>query len=1043
VRRTSFLAALCLLISTVGAVGGASGVAANKPAKLEMYRATVDAATLQQLVESGYDVTPVGQTRNGTQVALVLSSAERKALRGRGVAARLWRDNRGRTQSQLAALQSASGFEVWRSYDEPGGIEDQLRQMANTPQYRGFLKLYDVGDTHEGRDILAVRLTQGAQGQPLGGRPAVLYQGTTHAREWISTEVTMRLLKWFIDQNQSGNREVRRLLQTTQLWFVPVLNPDGYQYTFDQERLWRKNLNDNDGNGVIDNSDGVDLNRNYPEHWNYDEEGSSSQFSSETYRGEASASEPETQSSLRLFNMLPTLRFAVSYHSFGELLLYTQGWQVQTPSADDPIYVALTGTDDDPAVEGYDPGVGADLYTTNGEFTDWAHGERDVLAWTPELAEGCPGCGFVFPDDEALVQAEFERNLEFALNIARSGLSPDDPVSHMDLETDDLYVDVSEIDPWKSNNPSSDLAVDVSYGGGSSQPVDVLAKRSAGAVTLNYSINGGPVQTGPTTETPDGEVFGGNNAYNTYYHYLRGEVPGISVGDTVEYWFTARRSESTHYEFEVVEDADADVLILAHEDRTGLVNIPGYESTDPNTPNYLSYYEDALDESGVGYDVYDVDAMGREAPDHLGVLSHYDAVIWYMGNNFVTRQQGRTAGNIARLANDLILEARAYLNEGGKLLYTGQWAGAAENGVAGGQFYDPVADEQCVVGGDLVLDRCQFFADKNDFLQYYLGAYLYNSDGGTDPETGEPFPVEGVADPYTGMGWAFNGEDSAENQVHTASFLTTSSLLPPDEYPQFDSDAPAVWQTGRAGAFEPFDGDWYVYSNMADVSFKRLMRTIDLTGVTAADNPTLTFRFSYDTEVDWDFVFVEAHTTGEDDWTTLPEASGRTDSDTGESCPAGWFELHPWLERYQGSDCSGSNPATGGEWNATSGRSAGWEEWEIDLSDYAGSEVEVAISYASDWAVQGLGSFVDHVEVSTEPGVESFETDLGAWSVPGPPEGSNPNPNDWERTQSVGFQEGAVTSTSDTLYFGFGFEGITGADSRAAVMSKSVEYLLD
>ena len=225
-----------------------------------------------------------------------------------------------------------------------------------------------------------------------------------------------------------------------------------------------------------------------------------------------------------------------------------------------------------------------------------------------------------------------------------------------------------------------------------------------------------------------------------------------------------------------------------------------------------------------------------------------------------------------------------------------------------------------------------------------------------------------------------------------------------------------------------------------DVSYKRLMRTIDLTGVAASDDPTLTFRFSYDTEPDWDFVFVEAHTVGQDDWTTLPEATGITHTNTGSSCAAGWFELHPWLERYQGADCSGTG--TTGEWHASDGRSAGWEEWQIDLSAYAGSQVEVAISYASDWAVQGLGAFVDHVEVSTEAGVESFEADLGAWSVAGPPEGSDANPNNWHRTQSVGLEEGAVVSTANSLFFGFGLEGITGADSRAAVMGKSLDYLL-
>jgi hypothetical protein len=120
---------------------------------------------------------------------------------------------------------------------------------------------------------------------------------------------------------------------------------------------------------------------------------------------------------VRLFDEVP-FRFAISYHSFGPLL-YPQGWQTLTPSADDPIYVALTGRDTDPAVPGFNPGVSADLYTTNGEFTDWAHGDKGTLAWTPELEEGCAGCGFVFPDDEALVQAEFQKNLDLAVNVAK------------------------------------------------------------------------------------------------------------------------------------------------------------------------------------------------------------------------------------------------------------------------------------------------------------------------------------------------------------------------------------------------------------------------------------------------------------------------------------------------------------------------------------------------------------------------------------------------------------------------------------------------
>ncbi|HEX6336095.1 MAG TPA: M14 family zinc carboxypeptidase [Jiangellaceae bacterium] len=1024
------LLASALVISTATAQPGP-----ESQARLELYRASVDATQFEQLVSGGYDIAHVEETADGYAVQVVLRPNEANRLNRDGFEFEVVRNADGLTAQQAADEQKRRGFKVWRPWDGPAGLEQQIRSVPE--EYPGLAELHTIGQTHEGRDILAVRVTSDVANTPLNERPAVLYQGTAHAREWIATEVTKRTMLHFLE-GANNDPEVQDILDTSELWFVPVVNPDGYQYTFDHERLWRKNLRDNDNNGVIDSNDGVDLNRNFPEHWNYDEEGSSSQFTSQTYRGPEPMSEPETVANAALFNMAD-FRFAISNHSFGQLLLYPQGWQVQTPSADDPIYVALTGTDDDPVVEGFDPGPSADLYITNGEFTDWAHATQDVLAWTPELSEGCPGCGFVFPDDPKLVQEEFKRNLQFAINVAKSAPTPDDPVSHMDMSVDGLYLDIADVDPWKTNHPSTDLKVEVSHGGGSTQPVEVLAKRSLGDVTLHYSINGGAEATLSTSPSPDGEVYGGNNAYNTYFQYLRAEIPGISVGDSVEYWFTGGEESTDHVTFDVVEDADADVLIVAHEDRTGAVNLPGYASTSPDTPNYLESFEKAVADSGRTSDVWDVDAEGRQAPDHLGVMSHYDAVVWYMGNNFVTRTAGRGPGNVDRLHNEMTLEIRAYLNEGGKLLFNGQWAGALENGLAGTQLYDPVANEVCVEGGSLVLGRCQVLSDKNDFLQYWLGAYIYNSDGGTGPDG--PFDVEGVSDPYTGMTWGFNGADSAVNQLHTASMITTSSALPADEYPQFASSGPAVWLTGAGGGFEPYDGDWYVYSDVGDVSFKRLMRTIDLTGVSESDSPTLTFRFSYDTEPDWDFVFVEAHTVGQDDWTTLPEASGITHSNTGSSCASGWFELHPWLERYQGADCSGTG--TSGEWHASDGRSAGWEEWTIDLSAYAGSEVEVAISYASDWAFQGLGAFVDHVEVSTEAGVESFESGLGAWTVAGPPEGSASNPNDWFRTESVGLEEGAVVSTASSLFMGFGLEGITGADSRAAVMDKSLDYLLE
>ena len=104
--------------------------------------------------------------------------------------------------------------------------------------------------------------------------------------------------------------------------------------------------------------------------------------------------------------------FVVSYHTFGDLILYPEGWQVSTPGHDDPIFVAQSGTDDNPAINdsllgvGYNPGVGADLYITNGEFTDWAYGELGIPSYTVELTFGSDLDGMNFYTAEAKLEPQ-------------------------------------------------------------------------------------------------------------------------------------------------------------------------------------------------------------------------------------------------------------------------------------------------------------------------------------------------------------------------------------------------------------------------------------------------------------------------------------------------------------------------------------------------------------------------------------------------------------------------------------------------------------
>ena len=412
------------------------------------------------------------------------------------------------------------------------------------------------------------------------------------------------------------------------------------------------------------------------------------------------------------------------------------------------------------------------------------------------------------------------------------------------------------------------------------------------------------------------------------------------------------------------------------------------------------------------------------------MLGHYQAVIWYTGDDVITREPGMAPGTASRLANDELLAVREYLNEGGRLLYTGKYAGFQ---YAFGYEYDPVNNDPC----DPETDDDGCVPLRDDFLQYYQGAYIYNDDAGTTPD-GDLFDVNGSDVPFTDLSWEF-GPPSAKNQDHSGSFLATSGILPPEIYPQFTSWASAKYDR-PGGPFEPHTGSYYVYSQIADVSYKRLTRTVDLTGESSG---SLSFWVSHDTEVDWDQVFVEAHTVGQDDWTTLPDVNGHTTQETGLSCPEGWRELHPWLDHYQTLHEDGTCTPTGttGEWNAATGSSGGWQEWSVDLTPYAGSQVEVSIAYASDWATQGLGVFLDDTSVSTGE-TTSFEDDLGGWAVTGPPPGSAQNSNDFERTTSEGFPEGAVITTPDTIYMGFGLEGIAGKKDRAAVLGAALDHLL-
>ncbi|MFF3760824.1 M14 family zinc carboxypeptidase [Streptomyces sp. NPDC002185] len=978
-RARSILAAASLLIAGVAAApaAGARTNDGDGGDALTVWRAQVTQEQVPLLLDAGADAHELTErvpAKGSATVELFLTGRQAGQLRGQGV--ELTEHALG---AQAEKRVAAAGDGVFRPYGGPNGLKQEILDTARANP--GLTKVVSIGKTVKGQDILALKLTRGARRAEDGSKPATLYVSNQHAREWITPEMTRRLMHYYLDRYGKDER-VTRIVDSTELWFVLSANPDGYDYTHADpaNRQWRKNLRDNDGDGRIGPADGVDLNRNFAYKWGYDNEGSSPDPADETFRGKAAMSEPETRA-LDAFQKRIGFAYGVNYHSAAQLLLYGVGWQVATDTPDDVALRALAGTPQNSAVPGYRPQVSSELYITNGEADGHAANVNGMQMFTPEMSTCAtasrvdpndawnPGdCAsvFTFPDDEKLIQAEFAKNVPFALAVAETSAHPDRPVSPVGIAAPDL----------------TPKTFTTSYARGEDQEVAVTARRSLRGKTLKYRINGGRTHSEALEAWRGGETYGGDD--NLYFDEYRAEVGGARPGDSVEVWFTARTREgrataSAPFTYKVAQRPRGDVLVLADEGGT-------------TAARHTAAYVKALADNKRPAAVWDVATQG--APDALGVLSHFRTVVWYTG---AERPSGA-----AQLA------VRAYLNEGGKLVNAGEKSGGLTQ-----------------VG----------LAETNDFAQYYLGAY--HRAGLKNP------PAVAGTGAFAGTGAKLAAADG--NPLDNAgAYTVTSDTLKPKDFPQFASSAAAGDYPGVRTPFEPAEGSTFAAVKHTDDTWARLARTVDLTGVAAASAPRLDFQVSYDTEPGYDNLVVEAHTVGQDDWTTLPDTNGGTSTEPPADCGEGFYvQGHPFLAHYLTVGEDGCAPSgTTGSWNAFTGPSNGWRQASVDLSAWAGRKVELAISYVSDPGTGETGAFVDDTRLVTGTGTEAegFETSLGAWSTPGAPAGSPGNASDWTRSGAL-FHSRAAVTTRDTVLLGFGLEHVPGTAERARLLGRALAVL--
>lgn len=237
-----------------------------------------------------------------------------------------------------------------------------------------------LGVSLEGREIFGLRVTGAGTGGPC--RPELLVNSAQHAREWITPMTTMFLADALV-RRYDTDPYIRDLVDRVAFLIVPVVNPDGYDYTWTTARFWRKNRR-----GDAAQVWGVDLNRNWGHQWGLNIGSSGNPFS-ETYRGTAPFSEPETQVMRDFVLAHPAIRSHNDVHSSGQLILFPWGYTKElTPDHATFEVIGDEMHDRILAVHGrdYRPGpTFTNIYPVSGGSKDWFYGERGVLSFSYEM----------------------------------------------------------------------------------------------------------------------------------------------------------------------------------------------------------------------------------------------------------------------------------------------------------------------------------------------------------------------------------------------------------------------------------------------------------------------------------------------------------------------------------------------------------------------------------------------------------------------------------------------------------------------------------
>ncbi|MFF5233025.1 M14 family zinc carboxypeptidase [Dactylosporangium sp. NPDC000521] len=451
------------------------------------------------------------------------------------------------TPSEVAKLRQL-GFTVTRALRPaaPGGPATILDFPSADSMYHNYaemtaelnqavadhpaiLRKSSLGTSYEGRDIPVIKISDNVAADE--DEPEVLYTAHQHAREHLTVEMALYLIKQLTDGYGTDAR-ITNVVNSREIWIVPDMNPDGGEYDIatGSYRSWRKNRQPNSGSSNV----GTDLNRN----WGYNFGccgGSSGTTSSETYRGASAFSAPETQRVRdlvlsRRVGGVQQIKTHIDFHTYGKLVLWPFGYTTSNTApgldADQELTFRTLGTQM-AATNGYTPEQASDLYITDGTIDDWLWADQGVWSYTFEMYPGNSGGGGFYPPDE-VIAAQTALNREASLQIAEYADCPyrvigkeaqycgtttpgttvwsDDFETNLGWTTNPSGTDTATSGAWERGDPeATDSSGPKQLGTTVSGSNDLVTARLAGSSAGANDVDGGTTSVrSPSITLPAG-----------------------------------------------------------------------------------------------------------------------------------------------------------------------------------------------------------------------------------------------------------------------------------------------------------------------------------------------------------------------------------------------------------------------------------------------------------------------------------------------------------------------------------------------------------